>query len=200
MISIAKHFLFIHIPKTAGTAIEETIEDDSCVCKRNQVDDKAISFKAPLNHLTLAQIVEGDFVPAQELKDYFKFTFVRNPWSRVISECFCPHIRLIFKDCNDIPERIQQICNYSTEGYGGHCRRQTDFIRSESLSLDFIGRYENLAPDMDYVLQKIGYTDRMFNVMKNTWKNQYREFYDDVTRKLVEETYGEEIEEFHYSF
>jgi len=200
MISLKHKFLFIHIPKTAGTAIEETIEDGSCICKRGQFDDRGRGYRVPLNHLTLRQVATGDFVPDQELMQYFKFTFVRNPWCRVISECFCPHIRPIFQDCKNISERIRLVCRYAEEGYGGHCLRQTDFINNEILSLDFIGRYENLENDMEYVLKKIGLTGRKFNVMQNTIRGPYRELYNDQTRKLVEVTYAEEIEKFQYIF
>lgn len=200
MISINKRFLFIHITKTAGTAIEETIEDDSCICKRNQIDDRERGYLAPLNHLTLREIIRGDFVPDQELEKFFKFAFVRNPWDRVISECFCPHIQLIFLDCQDIAERIKTVCLFAEEGVGGHCLRQTEFIKPGIFSLDFIGRYENLEDNMEYVLKKIGLPDRTFTVRNKTERKHYREFYNTETRKLVEKTYEEEIEKFGYLF
>lgn len=200
MISIKNRFLFIHIPKTAGTAIEKTLEDDSCICKRNQFDEQNRGFRSPLNHLTFRQIITGDFIPGQELTKYFKFTFVRNPWDRVVSECFCPHIQLIFQDCTNISERIERVCQLAEEGYGGHCLRQTDFIKDEMLSLDFIGRYESLGEDMKYVLKNIGMEKLTFPVRKNAERGHYREFYNAETRKLVEKTYAKEIEGFQYQF
>ena len=55
---------FIHIPKTAGTSIGKLLLDDL-----NAYDNKC--------HLTLQ--------PYLRYPDYYKFTFIRNPWDRIVS-------------------------------------------------------------------------------------------------------------------
>ena len=196
MISIAKQSVFIHIPRTAGTTIEKIIEDESTICKRNQFG----KFSVPLNHLTLSQLAVGAFIPEKDMMSYFKFTFVRNPWDRFISECFCPHIRNIFDTCRDFEQRIEVGCSLATTGYGGHFLSQTEFINHTRLQLDFTGRYENLFTDVKMVLEKIGQSDTQFKVRKDSQRPHYREYYTHRTKKMVENAYGEDIERFKYRF
>ncbi|WP_169978128.1 sulfotransferase family 2 domain-containing protein [Tautonia rosea] len=60
------HALFVHIPKAAGTSIVRSLF--GCEGGRHMT----------LRHYSLIS-------SAQELKDAFKFTFVRNPWDRLYS-------------------------------------------------------------------------------------------------------------------
>ncbi len=196
MISKEKKTVFVHIPRTAGTSIEMLLEDSSSICKREQWG----SFNAPLNHLTLAQLVEGNFISEMEMDLYFKFTIVRNPWDRIVSECFCPYIRNLFKDCKTITEKIELACSFAESGYGGHFLKQTKFIDSSNVSLDFIGRYENLSQDMNFLLNKIDQPQMTFEEKKDSIRSRYQEYYDPHTRKLVEKTYADEIELFGYCF
>lgn len=88
MISHKHKFIFIHIPKTAGTSIEEALRDESCQLLPNEWDHGRISH-TPLNYLTLQELVDYGLLTPAQLKSYFKFCFVRNPWDRLISEIFC---------------------------------------------------------------------------------------------------------------
>ena len=196
MISISKRTIFIHIPRTAGTTIETLIEDDSSICKRNHFG----KFNAPLNHLTLTQLVEGAFIPERDMLTYFKFTFVRNPWDRMISECFCPHIHKLFTECKNIEQRIEVGCNFAATGYGGHFLPQVTFIDNGKMQPDFIGRYEKLLRDLKIVLDKIGQPESQIEFKKDSQRPHYREYYTQRTKKMVEHIYGEDIERFKYHF
>ena len=195
MISPNKKFIFIHIPKTAGTSIEKTLKDESCIYKSNQWG----SFNAPLNHLTLNQIISSKLPPHINLKEYFKFTFVRNPWDKVISECFCPHIQLIFKDCKTISEKIKKVCSLSATGYGNHCRNQLAFV-SADLPMDFIGKFENLQEDFNFVCHQLGINHQELPIKNKSNHKHYTEYYNDETKDIIANTYAEDIEHFGYEF
>ena len=94
IISRGRRFIFVHIPKTGGTALSLALE------ARAQKDDiligdtpKARARKARLQgvksagrlwkHSTLAD-VEG-LVTKAEMADFFTVTLVRNPWDRMVS-------------------------------------------------------------------------------------------------------------------
>lgn len=196
MISLDKKTVFIHIPRTAGTSIEILLEDSSTICKRNQ----AQGFNAPLNHLTVSQLAEGCFIPESDMFSYFKFTFIRNSWDRVISECFCPYISHIFKDCRDIAERIELGCSLAETGYGGHFLKQISFIDDLTFEVDFIGRYENLTQDFNYISQRIKQPHLKLETHTNRLREGYQEYYNSYTRNLVAHAFGEEIERFKYFF
>lgn len=94
IISPARRFIFVHIPKTGGTALALALEakakpDDiligdtpKAVKRRGRV--KQLKAAGRLwKHSTLADI-DGVVTPAQ-LDGFFTFTLVRNPWDRALS-------------------------------------------------------------------------------------------------------------------
>ena len=94
IISRGRRFIFVHIPKTGGTALSLALE------ARAQKDDlligdtpKARVRKGRLHgvksagrlwkHSTLADI--AGLVTEAETRDFFTLTLVRNPWDRTVS-------------------------------------------------------------------------------------------------------------------
>ena len=83
MIISHKHkFIFISIPKTAGRSIRNVLAPFSDIigtCSFNNKFD-------PLRHHTLSKELKIEFDKQKyNWDDYFKFSFVRNPWDRVVS-------------------------------------------------------------------------------------------------------------------
>ena len=68
MILEDKKIAYIHIPKTGGTSIARALGAKSDRCKYKHATIKGVK-----------RVVGDDF------DDYFKFTFVRNPWDRIAS-------------------------------------------------------------------------------------------------------------------
>ncbi|SLN67488.1 Sulfotransferase family protein [Aquimixticola soesokkakensis] len=94
IISPGRKFIFVHIPKTGGTALSLALED------RAQADDlligdtpKALRRRGRVKrlqgrgkiwkHATLADI-EG-VVDAAQMEQWFTLALVRNPWDRAVS-------------------------------------------------------------------------------------------------------------------
>ena len=157
------------------------------------------SFNVPLNHLTLNQIINSKLPSHINLKEYFKFTFVRNPWDKVISECFCPHIQLIFKDCKTISDKIKKVYSLSTTGYGNHCRNQLAFVLAD-LPMDFIGKFENLQEDFNFICDRLGINHQELPIKNKSNHKHYTEYYNDETKDIIADTYAKDIEYFGYEF
>jgi hypothetical protein len=92
ILSQGRKFIFIHIPKTGGTALSLALEaramkddilfDNTPKAKARQHRQKALRAAGRLwKHSTRADI-EG-LVP--DMDSYFTFTLVRNPWDRMVS-------------------------------------------------------------------------------------------------------------------
>ena len=71
MISHKKKFIFIHIPKTAGMTIVNTLEP---------YRDEEQSKIGHWNQSSYANILS--------INEYYQFSFVRNPWDRLCSAFF----------------------------------------------------------------------------------------------------------------
>ena len=86
MISHSKKFIFRHIGKTGGTTIDSVLvkyaPKDTWRRTPRSLRGEGAAIKN--KHASLAQLI-----PKQRgKKRYFRFTFVRNPWARVVSRYF----------------------------------------------------------------------------------------------------------------
>ena len=168
--------IFVHIPKTGGTSIARTLS-------RTQ------------NHITAQRYIHN--LGMKKWNNSFTFTIVRNPWDREISsffyrykkdyggvfstEIFKKHLKRVY--VGGIPNYIPWFAN----------KKQESFV-------DFIGRFENLQNDIDYVCDKIGINrKKLLHVNKSNHKH-YTEYYDDETREIVAKKYSDDIKLFNYSF
>ena len=78
MIIKNKKLLFVHIPRTAGTAIEKSLS----VPRGKAVMAQHKTFK--------------EYLDKQSFNSYFKFSFVRNPWDRIVSWYLWSHADIIY--------------------------------------------------------------------------------------------------------
>ena len=79
-----KGLVFVHIPKVAGTSIENALGlDDPTETNYHKYTGWDPIYSIWMQHATLSQIHE---YWRSIVKDYFKFTFVRNPYDRAVSD------------------------------------------------------------------------------------------------------------------
>lgn len=199
MISHKHKFIFIHISKTAGTSIETVLRDESCQLLPGQWDTARIRH-TPLNHLTLQELVDYNGLTPAQLKSYFKFCFVRNPWDRLISEIYCRWMSPWFRDLTT-EERIRRACAFAKEptGVANHLRPQQDFVSAAGLAMDFIGRFEYLEADFAYLCHLLGIATALPHLNRST-RDTYQTYYTAETQALVAATYQRDIAAFHYEF
>ena len=94
ILSRGRRYIFIHIPKTGGTALTRALEaramkDDVIVAdtpkgRRRRARLKGVATAGRLwKHATLADI--RGLASDAEIAAFFTFTLVRNPWDRMVS-------------------------------------------------------------------------------------------------------------------
>ena len=83
-----KPYLFLHIPKTAGSSVAECLPSGRTTIPHFLTENKdnndlcAFGFDGPRHHYTFEQYTKiGVEIPEK----IYKFAFVRNPWDRVVS-------------------------------------------------------------------------------------------------------------------
>ena len=199
MISHKHKFIFIHIPKTAGTSVEEALRDESCQLLPDEWDHARVPH-APLNHLTLQELADYDILTPAQLNSYFKFCFVRNPWDRLVSEVFCPWMSPWFKDL-PVDQRIRRACELAATppGIANHLLPQQDFVTADNLQMDFIGRFEHLDEDFGQLCRLLGIKVTLPHRNRSLHR-PYQEYYDTGTQALVHTAYQRDIDAFHYTF
>ncbi|MBT8196149.1 MAG: sulfotransferase family protein [Bacteroidia bacterium] len=188
-----KKAIFIHLPKCAGIAVSKAL-----------FGNYAGGHTRLEMHLSI-------FHP-QEILSYFKFTIVRNPWDRLVSAYhflekggFEENDKIWFEEnlrqYRDFDDFVRNWLNRDTIWSWHHFRPQFSYILDDNMKvpLDFIGYIENINDDFDIVCNKLGVSNTLEKLNKSSHKD-YREYYTDETRKLVEGVYAEDIKLLGYSF
>ena len=195
-ISDAYKFIFIHIGRTGGHSMHRGIFE-------KVIPDV-------INSPEWDQPINGD-----KWKPYFKFTFVRNPWDKMISAYHLDH-RSWHVQLNTIPKDVSFshfIKHIAWDENGDprntHWVRHYKFIQNihneNEKWIDFIGRFENIEEDWRKVCLAIGINEELPRTNVNTskpkkQKGAYKEFYDDETKEIVAEKFKKDIELFGYEF
>lgn len=231
MISHENKCIFVHIPKVAGTSIVSIFDDKVKTKSENRLllpfCTDANKFDPPPTHLRITDHVKYGHVSKEMFDEYFKFTFVRNPWDRIVSEYkYRRHAsRYDFKTFlfERFPEPLwsDEYC---------HVIPQYDFLygKDGQCLMDFIGKFENIQHDFNVVCSELGLPDkklvhknRSFSLFrrdnniyqalktirdyfsveqkKNTF-SRYTEYYDQESIDFVTQLYRKDVETFGYKF
>lgn len=167
-----RKFIFIHIPKNAGSTIEVALnisKKENMVEGKDSITESGISYS--LQHLTCQQLVNHKLTKPY-FDSYFKFTFVRNPYQRVLSEYFW----LGFKNLNNEKPTPKNFSNWIDTFYNvidkDHKLKQYQFLYDEknNLMVDFIGRVENFNYDFENITKRLGKVIKPFYFNVTTQK------------------------------
>ena len=216
MLSNKYKFLFIHIPKTAGTSIENYFLNmgiGSSIIKSESVAGDLIPGIEEKNGHPFYKNIRYIHLPLKffdELPDdYFKFAFVRNPWDRCVSE-YKWRIKNNFSfPTNNGSKKKMSFKGYIRNVYNLvpsrelakiHFMPQYDFIENEKTPINFVGRFENLNNDFKIICEKIGINYGTLPELNKTDGSNYQEYFDKDSRDMIFEKYRKDIEFFNYKF
>ena len=193
MISHEHKCIFIHIPRCAGSSMELALEGKSV-------------FNRSKKHLlaTTAKRIYKDY-----WDDYFKFSFVRNPWDRTVSLSRWPSFygcrvregKLLIKGLKNLIIDPRSKSKFDRKKL--KFKKNAVYLNILNEEIDFIGRFENLQADWLYVCKQIGLEQKpLGNIKKYKTKLKYphRNYYTTETKNIVHETYQEDINFFNYKF
>ena len=216
VISHEQRCIFVHIPKTGGTSIEDVIWGSDHAARTP--DMLWMGGKDPhyqhwvrgfggLQHMRAEQVRE--IVGAQTYDSYYSFAFVRNPWDRAVSQYLYARqyeeMRQVYQFDEDtsFPGYLRVLLDGKRER-NCHSFEQWRFIFGPDGNqlTDFVGRFESLQTDFAAVAHKIGTTIELPHTNRSADRGQLCEYYGDdgVARDMVEALYGEDIRRFGYSF
>jgi Sulfotransferase family len=154
-----------------------------------------------------------------EASTYFKFTFVRNPWSRAVS-CYLDKIRNDdpIKQARHLHRRRGLKAGMSFEAFAEWLNSQEgsddvadrhwmsqhrilSYDQPDVISYDFVGRFERLAQDYQRLQKLSGLVlPRLSHRLKTQAPNEYRIMYNDRSIESIAQRYAEDIKMFGYDF
>jgi hypothetical protein len=188
IISDNKEFIFFHLYKTAGTSLSQILK----------------KYSNP-NHSDKHYKV-GDFIKIMGREKYdkfFTFGFVRNPWDWQVS---LYHYMLM--DVGHFQHKLvksfKSYDEYLDWRVHEDCKPQYTFFSEESdlsspLTVDFIGRFENLQNDVNIIKNKLILEGSIPHLVKSN-HTHYKDYYNDKTKKMISDAYEKDVEFFNYEF
>jgi hypothetical protein len=206
LISYRKRFLFVHIFKTAGTSITNSLAPYSYRPGSTRpanwlafltTDWKKIHRTPIKKHATALEIQAS--LDSEIFDSFYKFSFVRNPWDWQVS---LYHF-ILDRPYNPGYEATKAMGSFRNFALS---REKSDFTQTGclvdetgNLLVDFVGRFENLEVDFQTICKRVGINATLPHINKSD-RLGYRDYYDEETRALTARLYAEDIERFGYTF
>ena len=180
-----KHkFIFIHIPKNAGTSIRNSFNI-------NGYDKKVVSKRYP--HSTCSEIKK--YIGDNIWNEYYKFSFVRNPFDRLVSFYH-------FHKSDQYKHKVGRERAY-TQSFKDWVidTKDKNVIQTQSDYLDeqinFIGSFENLQEDFNLVCNQMDISPYKLPHYNQSQHDSWDTYYDDELTDFVLNRYQKDFINFY---
>lgn len=209
-----KKAIYIHIPKTGGSFIRDSLKnyygfkpyylkrpDHNQFCRiyDNSVDKHENKiFGTLLYYKTSPHLNRIMNMDQEKWNNYFIFTFVRNPYDRLISGySYCNKFNISFD--NFINNMMRFNCWIYWHSFMPQIRHITN-EKGEN-NMNFIGKYENLYEDFNSVLQILNFKIIHKNIVKNKSNHKhYSIYYNEKNLKGINTILGDDLKDLDYSY
>lgn len=213
IISPGRNFIFVHIPKTAGTSLALALEgramkDDILIGdtpkakkRRNRLKD-AKTHGRLWKHSTLSDI-EG-MVPPDQIARAFTVTLVRNPWDRMVSYYHWLQAQSFDHDGVRAAKslgfsaflRSDHVQSAVPAHPFGHYMTRADGVEDCNLFI----RIEHFTTDAEPLWDHLGFRLDLPRANRSDRPEDYRTLYSDSDSQCVFELCRTDIERFSYRF
>ena len=179
--------IFVHIPKTGGQSVSKMLG-----IKKTKDNYYHYDSKQERTHYTIHMIPE---------LDYYKFTFVRNPYTRIVSEY---HHRMknlnvyheptenkmsFVEYCNILYDRWESI-KYAEHFTKSHVIPQYMFV---SITMD-IYKFEDFDNECKRLCDRLGIVRKVPKINVSDYTSEHTEETIQITNRL----YKKDFEQFNY--
>ncbi len=194
-----KRCIFIHIPKTAGTSIEQFLTEKG----KNQLIFHGVKDGRSMHHYTAFDIKHNmPFV----FQKYYKFSVIRNPYDRLLSEYYWTPIRGVgYKSGQTKADFITYVASvinnkaYYSNIYNDHFIPQHLFIHNgKKLLVDELFRYEDLDNTVNYLKQKLDIKNEFPNLNKSKNSSYIKTDWNEKQKDRIYNIYKKDFILFNY--
>lgn len=219
LISEQKRFVFVHIPKTAGTSVMEVFLPHS------RLRDRAFHGWVPTRklirfaidrcgwnagrtaltgfHKHCRAVEVRDRMGAERYASYFAFSFVRNPFDAI--ESLYHFIRQSEAHPRHRKVSSMRFGEFVARTVAAKPLRQIDYLSDPDtgkMLVDYVGRFETLPEDVAAIAERIGIPYRGALSHRNSGRLKQRDAaengYDESSVRLVAEYFAADLETFGY--
>jgi len=209
MIGDIKQFIFIQIPKTGCTSIQQLLAKTG-----GRSIQGADNWNSPyFKHITYREL--QDQLPGETIDQYYSFTFVRNPYDWLVSNyeyCRGVHVPYMkrhgYKSWEEFGKRKDDVVLkhlgfkdwlkwYVDNLYG----TQYEMIVNDNdeIGVDYVGKLENIQQDYEHICEQLDISKQTVPHVNKTDHDNYSEYYDDESREIVQHNYKQDFELLGYT-
>lgn len=217
--------LFIMTPRTACTAIGELLCSNlgGEFMPKEDILDSTGNIEVQKKHSTLKELLDNQLVTEKEIQSYTKFCAVRNPFDSLASlyikkrEKYQPLLDDPESWVHRTPKYVRDMAYCSSHSFESWIRRdcsrkmikrllgfKPSMFSQYTEGVDVVMHYESIQEEFKRVLKLSGisqnYSIPMVNRTTERFENNYRKYYSDFARKLVELAYHYDLQTYGYSF
>jgi hypothetical protein len=206
LISDSRRFLFVHVQKTGGSTIDNSLTAALGEVRR---------IPAAHRHASLTDLLALE----PGLASYWTVGFVRNPWARLLSwwrmmerfregaeagnERHIVHLKRN-RFVSSVLAKHQDFEAFVLHATAEHPRLrmpQVDYLSAGDRHADFVGRQERLEEDLQQVYEHLGLTwVPLESVNISPGHLDYRDVYTPAARDRVADLFEADLRAFGYEF
>lgn len=210
LISFEKNFIFIHVPKTAGSSIRTILEQHSQQAGRTQ-------WRRFLSHLPVSENQHKAYfrvhdtarwlkrkLPAETFDSFLKFAVVRNPYDYAVSTyLYSKKISRFSQRYFAANKDFYEFLRYLKRRKSIKPISQLAWIcdRNDRILVDKLLRFETLETDFAELCTELHISPPdSIPRLNTTDRVHYREYFGSRERQLADELFEKDLRMLNYSF
>jgi hypothetical protein len=196
MISEDPKFIFVGPQKTGSTSVVKSLLPYCKIVRKIEQRKENFDVKFVIGadgvlgdkHTPLARYFKEFKKSNLDIESYFKIATVRNPFSRLVSYY-------------NWKSKVHSKFNFDEIQHWGRIKPLVKYISYEDkVRTDFLIKTENLTEDFERLCNILKISPEPIDHINKTKEVDYTKYYNNKTRKYVEEFYSDDLKMLGYKF